>query len=139
MTKNRWTDFLGLPYNIPCNNQIFSRMTNFFSITIWMVEIESFLITWLNFLKQCPITIWAMIEMFQTKHANFQLPNLETKFFWCPLWWPKVAIANFLSPSLMMEKLGDWKFSTARILLTKTIWLPKGMVNVHPNKWNEHN
>lgn len=50
-----------------------------------MVEIESLLIRQLNFFRQCPKTIHAMIEMFQTKNANFQLPNLETNVFWLPI------------------------------------------------------
>lgn len=46
-----------------------------------MVEIESLLIKWLKFLRQYPKITQAMTEMFPKKNANFQLPNLETKFF----------------------------------------------------------
>jgi hypothetical protein len=48
-----------------------------------------------------------MTEMFQTKNGNFQLPNLETKFFWLPIVVTKVGNYKKFVTSLMMEKLGD--------------------------------
>jgi hypothetical protein len=81
------------------------------------------------------------IEPLSIKQMNFlgSTPNVFG-------WWPnlflcdnyKLVIEIFWSPSLVREKLGNWKNLVIRTGQTKIFQSPKKPVNIHLDKWNWH-